>query len=146
MQGLPDTGSSRNMMNEHWAKTHGFRIQSGRENCGIVYFPDGNTAATTGRVHTIITLPGGDAIPIVFEVLPNCYVPVVLGEDFVFDNDIFSNYADSLHETEGLDCSDELLLMGYQQPWYATVAEKAKLLMRPKLWKHKTASTYSSTF
>ena len=142
IQGLPDIGSSRNIMNEDWAKAYGVPIQSGPENCGRVHFPDGTTVATTGRVHTTITLAGGDAIPIVFEVLPNCYVPVVLGEDFVFDNDIFSNYADSLREVEGLDCSDELLLMDYQQPWYATVAEKAKLLMRPKLWKHKTGSTY----
>lgn len=140
MRGLPDIGSTNNMMNEDWAEEHGFSIQAGPANCGIVHFPDGTTAATTGRIHTTITLAGGDAIPIVFEVLPNCYVPIILGEDFVFDNDIFSNYAGSLHEVEGLDCSDDLLLMDYQQPWYATVAEKAKLLLRPRLWKHKTTS------
>ncbi|KAE9374243.1 hypothetical protein N431DRAFT_455027 [Stipitochalara longipes BDJ] len=138
MQALPDIGSTHNIINEEWAKTHGFSIQTGRENCGIVQFPDGTTAATTGRIYTTITLAGDDTIPIVFEVLPNCYVPVVLGEDFVFDNAIFSNYADSLHEVEGLDCSDDLLLMDYQQPWYATVADKAKLLLQPKLWKHRT--------
>jgi hypothetical protein len=140
MQGLPDIGSTHNMMNEDWAKAHGFSIQAGSANCGVVHFPDGTTAPTTGRIHTTITLAGGDAVPIVFNVLPDCYVPVILGEDFVFDNNIFSNYADSLHEVEGLDCCDDLLLMDYQQPWYATIAEKAKLLLRPKLWKHKTTS------
>jgi len=140
MQGLPDIGSTRNMMNEDWAKSQGFSIHTGPENCGFVHFPDGTTAATTGRIHTTITLAGDDVMPITFEVLPNCYVLVVLGEDFVFENDIFSNYADSLHEVEGLDCSDDLLLMDYQQPWYAIVAEKAKLLLRPKLWKRRTRS------
>jgi gag-polyprotein putative aspartyl protease len=144
MQGLPDIGSSRNIMNEEWAKAHHFPIQSGRENCGVVHFPDGTTAATTGRVYTTITLSGGDAIPIVFEVLPDCCVPVILGEDFVFDNDIFSNYADSIHEVEGIDCSDDLLLIDYRQPWYAVLAEKAakkaKVLLQPKLWKHKNTS------
>lgn len=143
VQGLPDIGSSRNMMNEDWAKAHQFPIKSGRENCGVVHFPDGTTVPTTGQVYTTITLPGGDAIPIVFEVLPNCYVPVVLGEDFVFDNDIYSNYADSIHGLEWVDCSADLLLMDYQKPWYATVAEKAKLLLQPKRRKQMTTSMYS---
>jgi hypothetical protein len=144
IEGLPDTGSTDNIINEAWAKAHGLLIQSGPQNCGIVHFPDGSSSPTTGRVHTTITLPGGDAIPIVFEVLPDCYVPVVLGAEFVFDHNIFSDHVDAIHEIEGVDCGNELLPMDYEQPpWYAKVGEKAKVLLQPKLRKRKKKGRHS---
>jgi hypothetical protein len=147
IEGFPDTGSTHNIINEAWAKAHRLPIQSGPQNCGRVYLPDGSSNSTTGRVHTAITLPGGDAIPIVFEVLPDCYVPIVLGADFVFDNKIFSDYVDAIHEVEGVDCGNELLPMDYEQPpWYAKVGEKAKVLLQPKLRKHKKKSRHSIIF
>ena len=144
IKGLPDIGSTHNIIDEAWARAHGLPIHSGPQDCGKVYFPDGSSNSTTGRVHTTITLPDGDAISIAFEVLPNCYVPVVLGADFVFDNNIFSVYVDAIHEVEGLDCGNELLPMDYEKPpWYTKVGEKTKVLLRPKLWKHKKRCRHS---
>jgi hypothetical protein len=144
MQGLPDTGSSHNMINEAWSKAHGLPILSEPQHCGRVYFPDGSSTVTTGQVHTTITLQGGDAIPIVFEILPDCCVPIVLGADFVLDNNVFSDNADSACEVEGSDFSNGLFLnMHYEQkPWYAKIGEKAKLLLRKKLCRPKSTSMY----
>ena len=113
MEALPDIGSSRNIMDESWTRSFGFSIRSAAENMGVVVFPDNSTRATIGQVHTTITLRGGAPTPIVFEVLPDCYVPVVLGEDFVFDNDLYTNHASAFVESGDPDSMYDLLPMNY---------------------------------
>ncbi|KAL2060236.1 hypothetical protein VTL71DRAFT_9631 [Oculimacula yallundae] len=115
IEALPDIGSSRNIMDESWARSAGLSIRTAAENKGVVVFPDNSTRDTIGQVHTTITLPGGQFTPIVFEILPDCYVPVVLGEDFVFDNDLYINYASAFVETECHDSSYDLLPMAYHK-------------------------------
>ncbi|KAE9371432.1 hypothetical protein N431DRAFT_426094 [Stipitochalara longipes BDJ] len=116
---LPDIGSVRNVMNADWAikraKAGGFEILSRRENCGWIVLPDGTEEATVGQVRTTMTLPDGKIVPMVFELLPNCYVPVVLGQDFVFDEHIYTKYSDALCEFSGHDLGDELMPMGYRR-------------------------------
>ena len=47
IEGLPDLGSTHNIINEAWARAHGLPIHSGSQNCGKVYFPDGSSNLTT---------------------------------------------------------------------------------------------------
>jgi hypothetical protein len=126
VMGLPDIGSVRNVMDAGWAsdmaQAGGFRILSQPDNCGCVLFPDGTEESTIGQVHTTMTLDDGKVVPLVFEVLPNCHVPVVLGQDFVFDHDIYSRYSTSILEFESPDSGDELMPMG----WRANKGEDKK--------------------
>jgi len=62
-----------------------------------------------------MTLPDGKVVPMVFELLPNCYVPVVLGQDFVFDQHIHTRYSGSIREFCQHDLGDELMPMGYRK-------------------------------
>lgn len=135
MEGLPDIGSARNVMDEAWAISKGFSILSHPDNCGVIEFPDNSTRKTVGQVHTTITLPGGESIPIVFEVLPDCYVPVVLGVDFVFDNDLFIEHADAIHEAVGFDCTYDLMGMDYykiEKATGASLGDRIKILLWPR--------------
>ena len=117
--GLPDIGSTRNVMNATWAMaqshTEGFEILTEPRNCGWILFPDGTEEATMGQAQTNITLPDGKVVPVVFELLSNCHVPVVLGQDFIFDHDIYTKYAASLFEFEDVHSGDELMPMGFRQ-------------------------------
>ena len=124
--GLPDIGSVRNVMDAEWAsnmaQTCGFEILSQPENCGLVLFPDGTKESTIGQVHTTMTLEDGKVVPLVFELLPHCHVPVVFGQQFVFDHDIYSRYSASVLEVESPDSGDELMPIN----WTANKGEKKK--------------------
>ena len=116
---LPDIGSVRNVMNADWAMeratTGGIKILSRPENRGWIVLPDGTEEATVGQARTTMTLPDGKVVLMVFELLPNCYAPVVLGQDFVFDQHIYTKYSGSLRELSDYDSGDEFMPMGYRQ-------------------------------
>jgi hypothetical protein len=116
---LPDIGSVRNVMNADWAieraKAGGFKILSRPENRGWIVLPDGTEEATVGQAQTYMTLPDGKVVSMVFELLPNCYMPVVLGQDFVFDQQIHKKYSGCLYEFSDHDSGDELMPMGYRK-------------------------------
>ncbi|KAH7330464.1 hypothetical protein BKA65DRAFT_59232 [Rhexocercosporidium sp. MPI-PUGE-AT-0058] len=141
---LPDTGSRRNVMSAEWALQQGLHIQTERENLGWITFPAGPDEATVGQVHTQILLPGGKLVPIVFDVLPTSRLPVVLGIDFVLDNNIYQDYAGSFSEAEGADGKEtsECMGMGYK-PWYAISVEK--LVRKAKSLMGHTASLESTS-
>ncbi|KAH7383515.1 hypothetical protein BKA64DRAFT_160623 [Cadophora sp. MPI-SDFR-AT-0126] len=113
---LPDTGSRRNVMSAQWAVRKGFDIRTEKENIGWITFPAGRDEATIGQVHTKISLPDGRLIPIVFDVLPTSRLPVVLGIDFVLDNNIYQRYADSFSKAETKKAEPDCTGMGYK-PW-----------------------------
>jgi hypothetical protein len=101
----------------------GFKILTEPRNCGWIVFPGGTEEATVGQAQTNITLPDGNVVPIVFELLSNCHVPVVLGQDFIFDHDIYTRYARALLEFEDIHSGDELMPMGFR--WNRSDAEKS---------------------
>ncbi|PMD28759.1 hypothetical protein L207DRAFT_574684 [Hyaloscypha variabilis F] len=127
ISGLPDIGSARNVMDARLAIDYkdDFEILSQPENCGKILFPDGTEEATIGQARTTITLADGKVVPIVFELLPDCHVPVVLGQDFVFDYDIYRKYATSIMESDDLDGGDELMPMGFRMN--TSSSQKSKL-------------------
>ena len=141
MEALADIGSSRNVMDAKWAESNRFTIRTAPKNRGLIVFPDNSTRATIGQVHTTITLPGGRTIPIVFEVLPDCYVDVVLGEDFVFDNNVFANHADAMYEAEGVDSTFDLLPMDYKEFSLGRIGSSGWLSWRSKEKRNDKSAT-----
>ncbi|KAF4636016.1 hypothetical protein G7Y89_g2060 [Cudoniella acicularis] len=116
--GLPDIGSVRNVMDAKWAldmaQAGGFEILSQPENCGWIVFPDGTEEATVGQVNTSMTLDDGKVVPLVFELLPHCHLPVIFGQQFVFDYNIYSSYSTSIIEFKSPDSGDELMPLGWR--------------------------------
>jgi hypothetical protein len=120
--GLPDTGSQRNIMTPDFALQNGLSIRSENENRGWVKFPNGCDEGIIGQVHTTIVLPDKTVVPVVFEVLPSCKLPVVLGVDFVLDNDIYNNFPGAIRDIDVVQEGNEMLGMGYK-PRYAKVGD-----------------------
>jgi len=125
--GLADTGSRRNVMSSKWAFKHGFEIRSETHNIGWITFPVGPEEPTIGQVHTSISLPNEKLVPIVFDVLPTCQLPVVLGVDFVLDNDIYQKYASSFYYLQRNGDGAEPSCMGMGRiPWFAKIGGSIK--------------------
>jgi hypothetical protein len=106
-------------MNADWAmrKTAvgGFEILSQEENRGWILLPNGTAEATVGQARTAITLPNDKVVPILFELLPNCYVPVVLGQEFVFEQQLYTKYEANFRNISSQDQGDELMPMGFRK-------------------------------
>ncbi|KAH6708975.1 hypothetical protein BKA61DRAFT_579971 [Leptodontidium sp. MPI-SDFR-AT-0119] len=119
---LMDIGSVRNVMNAEWAMARAgdsdFEILSGPENCGWMVFPDGTEEATIGQARTTMTLPDGEIVPVVFELLPNCYMNVVLGQDKLQINNANSG--------------DELMPMGYIKRRFGKKTKKGGAVLYSK--------------
>lgn len=47
---------------------------------------------TLGQVKTTWTFENGARVPLTLEVLRDCCAPVILGEDFLFANNVFDSY------------------------------------------------------
>ena len=93
---LADSGAERNVMNYDFAVSQGFEIDY-RPNCrGSLQFADGTVQHTVGQVTTSWTFEDGQKIFETFEVLKNCIVDVVLGEDVLWEHDVFNLHASSL--------------------------------------------------
>jgi hypothetical protein len=124
---LADTGSRRNVMSADWAFKHGFEIMSETDNLGWIKFPVGPDEPTIGQVHTLVSLPNGKLVPTVFDVLPTCRLPVVLGVDFVLDNNIYVKYADSFSDLQSDGDGAEPSCMGMGRiPWFVKVGRSIK--------------------
>jgi hypothetical protein len=88
---------------------------SGQIHTPLCSLPNGTEEATVIQPHTNIIMPGGDVVSTVFELLPDRRVPVVFGQDFVFDYDIYARYANSLVEFEDVRSGDELMPMAFRR-------------------------------
>lgn len=61
-----------------------------------VQFADCTYQQTLGRVNTHWTFASGERIPITFEVLENCADKVIIGEDIIYNHDVFNEYCYSI--------------------------------------------------
>ena len=124
-EGVLDTGSNCNIISLPWAAGHGFEVLSAQKHQGWISLPTGDWVPTLGQVHTTMTLPDGQTVPMVFEVIEDAVVPIILRDKFIFDNGIYANYANHIFDSEEGDLTDEVLHMDYI-PWYARMVQKAK--------------------
>ena len=87
-------------LHTRYATEHNFEIYNGLEDCGYLQFADGTYQETVGRVHIYWTFASGERIPITFEVLQNCCSNLIIGEDVLWDYDVFNVYAASITQSQ----------------------------------------------
>lgn len=105
---LADFGAERNLMSEDFARSKGFFIKSGWRYRGTVCFADRTEQETVGQVETTLTFQSGKCVAMTFEILRNVSANVILGEDFLYDNDVWNIHQSSLCEPPSSRQSDEL--------------------------------------
>ena len=97
---VPDTGAERNIMDLEYALRHGYEIRrKGRRKRGCLLFADGTSQSTVGRVKTTWTFETGERVPINFEVLETCSADVILGDNFLWDHNVFEKHTGSFTES-----------------------------------------------
>ena len=105
VQALPDTGAAKNIMDADWARSNGFRVQSGKGERAFLQFADKSVQRTLGTVKTQWTFQYGSTQTITFHVLHNCAGNVILGEEFLYKYKVFSEHSESIvyaESTRGL--------------------------------------------
>lgn len=122
---LLDTGANRNIADYDWAMKRGLEIKTEDEYRGWIILPSGDRKATLGQVETMITLADGREVPITLEVLEDCAVPLVLGDDAIFQYQLFEGESNDKLKGQFFGMADELLHMDYL-PWYHRIVNKAK--------------------
>lgn len=100
-----------------YAQSHGFDIQTQPENCGYLQFADGSFQQTVGQVTTTWTFENGECIPVTFEILQHCCSDVILGDDILWENDVFGRHSSSLVEAASSDETFGLAPFGYLRKW-----------------------------
>ncbi|KAG8533929.1 uncharacterized protein KY384_001670 [Bacidia gigantensis] len=114
---VPDTGAERNVMNLNYASGLGLHIDD-RESCrGYLRFADGRFERTAGQVNTFWQFDSGKRIPITFDVLPNCCSDLIIGDDVLWDHNVFEAHASSLIDVFNPDEYCPLAPFGYETGW-----------------------------
>ena len=93
---VPDTCADRNIMNFDYALRHNYIVNRQPWNRDHLLFADGTSQYTVGQVNTTWTFETGERIPVTFEVLENCSADVILGEDVLWNHNIFQKHVNSL--------------------------------------------------
>ena len=79
----------------------------GAENRRMLEFADGSRQRAVGQVETPWTFDSGQRIPLIFEVLQDCLHDLILGEEVLWEHDVFGTHAASVHtlpsNTESFD-------------------------------------------
>ncbi|KAH0553472.1 hypothetical protein GP486_006458 [Trichoglossum hirsutum] len=111
---LPDTGSERNIISESYAWAHGLQIHNEPRNRVWLVFADGSVRQTVGQVEAYLGLddnPFHD-FPVTFDVLRDCAYDVIIGDEILYEKEVFSQYGDCLEDT-WTECDyDEFSLVG----------------------------------
>ena len=66
-----------------------------------------------GQVETSWTFDSGQRIPLIFEVLADCLHDVILGEEVLWEHDVFEIYADSIQTLPSGTDSFDLAPFGF---------------------------------
>ena len=74
----------------------GLDIRTGPKHRGLVQFADESYEETIGQVFTTWTFESGKRIQLRFEVLENLCSDVIIGEDILWEHNVFEDYASSI--------------------------------------------------
>ena len=103
-----------------YAKALDLDINARPEDRGFLQFADGTFQETVGQVNTTWTFADGLKIPVTFEVLENSSADVILGEEVLWEYNVFQTYATTRqgvpYENDGVQVSD-LAPFSYQKHW-----------------------------
>lgn len=117
---IADTGAERNVIDLYYAKALDLDINARPEDRGFLQFADGTFQETVGQVNTTWTFADGLKIPVTFEVLENSSADVILGEEVLWEYNVFQTYATTRqgvpYENDGVQVSD-LAPFSYQKHW-----------------------------
>jgi hypothetical protein len=114
------------MLSCRYAKSLNLDIWNEPEHCGSFQFADGSYQKTLGQVHTFWTFASGERIPITFEVLENCCSDIIIGEDILWDYNVFEAHSSSIISVLGTDEQPHLAPFGYEQGWQNLFGFKSK--------------------
>ena len=126
-----DSGAERNVMDRKFALNQGFNIQTRQRHRVYLQFADGSYQETAGQVETYWTFETGKRIPVTFEVLEDCCYDVVLGEDIIYEHDVFQKHASSLESYEPEDDAFDLAPFDFISSWQRSCGKKLAKL-KPK--------------
>ena len=104
-------------------------IYTGPGTQNVLQFADGSYQETIGQVTTYWTFASGERALLTFEVLEDCASEVVIGEDFIFEHNIFAEHESSLRVLEFDGGSYELAPFDFISWWQQKyLGVKSKLL------------------
>lgn len=95
-------------------------------------FADGTFQETVGQVNTTWTFTCGLKVPVTFEVLENCSADVILGEDLLWEYNVFQTYAASIQDIPYENEDDELFDLApfsYERKWERKAASFKRRIM-----------------
>ncbi|KAL8886835.1 MAG: hypothetical protein Q9215_005507 [Flavoplaca cf. flavocitrina] len=94
---LPDTGAERNVMDLRYAEQLGLTIRTGSKNRGYLRFADDSVGETVGQVHTSWRFQSDEKeVPITFDVLENCCFDLIIGEQVLWEHNVFNRHLSSI--------------------------------------------------
>ncbi|KAG9230299.1 hypothetical protein BJ875DRAFT_445150 [Amylocarpus encephaloides] len=88
-----------------YAKSRGFKIDTSMRARTYLQFANGSYQETVGQVHTYWTFSSGETLPITFEVLEDCASEVILGEEFLYEHNVYEAFhSTKISATEEQQC------------------------------------------
>jgi hypothetical protein len=84
------------MLRHQVRQKYGFDIDTGPGTQNVLQFAYGSYKEMIGQVTTYWTFASSEKALLIFEVLEDCTSKVVIGEDFIFEHDIFAGHLASL--------------------------------------------------
>ncbi len=102
----------------------GFKVLARSEHKGLLQFADGSYQDTVGQVRTSWKFESGKRIPITFEVLKDSCSDLIIGEEILWDNNVFE-----LHESSIISASEEfeqyyLAPFAYLKTWQKRIFKR----------------------
>ncbi|KAL1622443.1 hypothetical protein SLS54_005008 [Diplodia seriata] len=135
---LADTGANVNVMSRSTAMQLGLKIFHQKQHKTRLAFVDGSVASTSGMVFGVEWKFGNDdASPghlLDFHILDQLPCRVVLGEDILYDNNVFSRYQDYFYDEassayggEKIDILGLIIDVGKGEDWGVSVMDEEEL-------------------
>ncbi|KAL8954647.1 MAG: hypothetical protein Q9193_007157, partial [Seirophora villosa] len=93
-------------------------IRKGSSRRKFLQFADGTCQETVGQVETYWTFETGERIPVTFEVLENCCSDVIIGDDILYDFNVFEDHANSIIDIEPESDIPQLAPFGIPKKWH----------------------------
>lgn len=127
---------------DRYAEEHGFNIKRGVRNRRVLEFADGSRQRAVGQVETSWTFDSGQRIPLIFEVLEDCLHDVILGEEVLWEHNVFETYAASIQTLPSDIESFDLAPFSFVPKWVQKLSgvlkpnrecEPSRPLYRPKV-------------
>ena len=95
----------------------------GPENRRVLEFADGSQQETVGQVETSWTFDSGQSITLIFEVLEDCIYDVILGEEVLWEHNVFETYAASIQTPPSNTDSFDLAPFSFVPKWAQKISE-----------------------